>query len=251
VNVMDWRYLGSIIFTLAFGIAAIVLGLKVAKKKQPVWAYKATKIIGLGSNAPPELKLTFNEQPVSDVYRTRFILFNKGNEAILKDNVTESITIQFKGAEILRQPEIKAKSKEAIKFSAKHVVKDGYNSIEVSFLYLDHDDGAVIDVLHTTSEEITCIGNIIGVRQIKNIGEFEPVPLRRQRWRIILYSIASMSLIAIVLHDYLVSPSDSRVPLYALILAIILAIIWLAMPILTPSPYFHYMRFPRWSAVKD
>jgi hypothetical protein len=249
---MDWGLLG-IILAVVFFVAMIVLALKLVKKRQPVWAYETTKIIGLGSNAPPELKLTFNEQPVSDVYQTRVILFNKGNEPILNDNVTESVIIQFKGAEILRQPDIKAKSKEAIKFSAKQVVKGGHNSIEVNFLYLDHDDGAVVDVLHTASEEVTCTANIIGTQQIKNIGNFEPRPLQHRRRRLIALLLYLIILVVgpAGLSIYYLLTGYSREQPMTLVVFIVFWLSCTALWIFDFRRLFHYRKFPRWSSIGD
>ena len=250
---MDRSTVLAIIFFVATIVLTVVLAFKLAKKKKLVWAYETTKIIGLGSNAPPELKLTFNEQPVNDVYQTRVILFNKGNEAILKDNVTESIIIQFKGAEILRQPDIKAKSKEAIKFSAKQVVKGGPDSIEVNFLYLDHDDGAVVDVLHTASERVTCTANIIGTRHIKNIGNFEPLLLQHQRRRrigLLLYFIVLIVCPLGLLFYYLLT-SDSREQPMTLVVSIVFLLVCITLWISDLRRFFHYRKFPRWSAITD
>ncbi|MCK4388582.1 MAG: hypothetical protein KAW00_07390 [Dehalococcoidia bacterium] len=251
MNVMDWRFLVTIVIVVALGIATIVLARKNVKKRQPVWAYKTIKIIGLGSDAPSDLELTFNEQPISDVYQTRFILFNKGNEAILKDNVAESIAIQFKGAEILRQPDIKAESREAIGFSAKQVVKGGYNSVEVNFLYLDHDDGAVVDVLHTASEEITCTANIVGARQIKNIGVFESPAVKALRGRFLVTLVIIIAFFGLLLYRLLSSPSDFVKDPGNVAVLILLSFSFYAISIRKPFSYFHHRRFPRWSAVND
>lgn len=178
---MDWRYIITIFFTIGLGITAIVLTIKLARRKKPVWAYTTMKIIGLGTNAPPELELTFNKRPLTDVYRTTFILFNRGNEAIRKEDITRNVTVHFSGAEILREPTVTAKSTEEIQFSARQVVKDGDNAIELDFLYLDHNDGAVTEVIHTTSEQIYCRANIIGAKEIANIGEFVLFPNRHRR----------------------------------------------------------------------
>jgi len=240
---MDWGFIGTllaIIFFITTIITTVILALKFAKKKQPVWANQTTKIIGLGTNAPAELKLTFNSKPVNDVYQTTFILFNKGKEAIRKDDVTESVTIHFKGAEILRQPIIKAKSKEAIELSAKQVVKDGDNSIELGFLYLDHEDGAVVEVIHTVSERISCVGNIIGVKEIVNIGEFETSPLPLLGIRLVALLIPIGAISWLLFRDF---------P-YGLIGYFMIAV--LGILILTFIPdirllYFRYRRFPNWS----
>jgi hypothetical protein len=248
---MDWRFLVTILVAVSLGIAVIVLALRVTRKRQPVWAYRTTKIIGLGSDAPSDLELTFNEQVVSDVYRTRFIFFNRGNEAILKDNVTESVAIQFKGAEILRQPDIKAKSKEAIEFSARQVVKGGYNCVEVDFLYLDRDDGGVVDVLHTASEKISCTGNIIGSREIKNIGEFEPAAARRQRERVIVSSVLVAAFLGLVLYQFLTSRREPWEEPGVTLFAFVLSIAMLVISLCKPFSYFRQRRFPGWGAAKD
>ncbi len=268
MNVMDWRFLVTIIITVALGIATIILALKLVKKRQPVWAYKTTKIIGLGSDAPPdlkhqylllailfplpELKLTFNEQPVSDVYRTRFILFNKGIEAILKDNVTESIAIHFKGANILRQPTILAKSRKGIGLSAKQVVKDRDNAIEISFQYLDHNDGAVIEVLHTTtSQDIKPSGNIIGTSEIRYIGEFIPTPNRLLRVTIARAVMVAV-MVSIFSWVFLKVPND--LPLGTVggnIFYIVGLAFLLFMLVPEVAPFVRSRKFPRWSVVKS
>lgn len=132
------------ILAIIFGITTligIVVTIKLAKRKQPAWAHKTRKIIGLGTEAPQELKLTFNGKSINDVYRTIFIFFNKGNEAIQSNDVPQKVSINFGGAEILREPVIKGKSDESIGFSAQRVVTEENDSIELDFSYLDHDDG--------------------------------------------------------------------------------------------------------------
>ena len=95
---MDWRFLVTIIITVVLGIITIFLALKLIKRKKPVWARNTTKIIGIGTNAPPELKMTFHGQSVDNVYRTVFIFFNRGTETIRKADVAEAVAIHFEGA---------------------------------------------------------------------------------------------------------------------------------------------------------
>ena len=192
---MDWWTVASIVLVIVLFIVSTILVLKLAKRKKPVWAYKSKKVIGLGTNPPRELKLTFGGNPVNDVYQTSFILFNDGNEAIRKDDVTEKVTLHFKGAKILRQPIIERKSSEAIKLSARHVLKDAEDCVELDFLYLDHKDGAVVEVMHTRSEEITCTANIIGAKKVTNYGEFEQ---SRQRFLGVWISLSLLPPIAFV-----------------------------------------------------
>jgi len=248
---MDLSIVLAIVFFVATVVLAVVLAVKFAKKRQPVWAYETTKLIGLGSNAPSELKLTFNEQSVTDVYRTRVILFNKGNEPILKGNVTESIAIHFKGANILRQPTILAKSRKGIELSAKQVVTGGDDAIEISFKYLDHNDGAVIEVLHTTYQDIKPSGNIIGTSEIHFIGEFAPNPdrpLRRTIMRVIMVLFGLGFALSLVLKD--VNSGEYPLWIYIVTYAAV-ALFFLLMLVPEVAPFVRCRKFPRWSVIKS
>lgn len=241
---MDWRFLVPILSTAAFGIATIVLALKLAKKMQPVWAYKTTKIIELGNNALPQLKLTFNEQPVRDVYRTRVILFNKGNETIRKSYVEEDIVMHFKGANILQQPTLLAKSREKIEASVKQVVKDGDNAVEISFQYLDHNDGVVFEVLHTTSQDIKPSSNIAGAREVRYIGNFVPALDQRRSSSLALIGMSIAFIVVfciIIVNEGIQGDPGNIVPL----------VFFCFMLGVAATPFLRTRRFPRWSVVKD
>ncbi|MHA1287167.1 MAG: hypothetical protein ACTSPB_07145 [Candidatus Thorarchaeota archaeon] len=175
---MNWTLL-SIILAIVFFTSTIILTRRLTKKKKPAWAHETTKIIGLGSDAPPELKLSFAMKPISDVYRTIFIYFNRGNETITKAHVTETIAIHFEGADILRKPTILATSKKANKVTVGQSTKDGDNVIALQFFYLDHNDGVLVEVLHTASQNIRCSGNIMGTDKIEDMGKFIPPSSKR------------------------------------------------------------------------
>lgn len=201
---MDWTLLGIILAAIFF-IATVVLARRLAKKKKPAWAHSTTKVIGLGSDAPPELKMSFAGKPVADVYRTIFIYLNKGNETIPQAHVTEKIAVHFEGADILRKPTILAASMEANKVSVGQSTKDGDNVIALQFLYLDHDDGVVVEVLHTESQRIKCSGNIMGTDKIEDMGKFIPPRSKRllTRLRIVITSgIIVLTTIALVIIRY-------------------------------------------------
>ncbi len=246
---MDWKFLATIIIAVAFFIATLVLSLKVTKKKEPVWAYTTRKIIGLGTDAPPEVKLTFDERPVNDVYQTIFVLFNKGNEAIRKNDISENVAIHFKEADILRQPIILARSKEAIKASVEQVVKNGDDAIELSFLYLDHADGAVVMVLHTESRDISCSGSIIGTTGIGYAGEFHPA-----RTSLFFTELSAFVMLVAIPVGILTAflSGDWSFPLETpeLVITILFVIVWIS---LLPFAVIAFGRrkFPKWTGVKE
>lgn len=237
----------QIILTVIFGTVSIVLVIYTilqAKQKKPVWAYETTRIIDLDSSSPAELKLTFNGRHISDAYRTILILFNKGREAIRKGDVAENIAINFEEAEILRQPIIKVKSKESIKFSA---TSQG-NSAILDFLYLGHNDGAVIEIFHTKSKKITCSGDIIGAKNINYIGEFVLFANRHSRgwWArfILILIVPFLVLLGLVLRTDALSFTSTKdiLPLVLGFLAYYIGFFGAK-----PRKAYIFKKFPDWS----
>jgi len=205
---MDWWIIVTIALAVGGIISTVILTLKLHKNKKPSWAHKTEKIIGLGGDAPPELELLFNKKPIDEVQRTTFIFLNRGTQAIRKDDVSEDIAILFKGAKILRGPTIKARSKEANELVAKWVVnKQGQYLIQLGFKYLDHEDGAVVEVLHTPSKRISCVGNVIEAKDIADIGEFRADYLPSGIRLIIIFTVVIVIVSATLLSMFGVLPS--------------------------------------------
>lgn len=169
---MDWGLIGIILAIIFFGSTAI-LAIRLAKRKKPVWAYTTEKIIGLGTSAPRDLKLFFRKRPVTNVYRTTFIVFNKGEKAIRKEDMTKSITVSFRGATILEKPIIRPSSDE-IRPSVKRISRGQDSAVKLDFSYIDHNDGTIVEVLHTKYKDIECTGNILEVGEPRYIGAFTP-----------------------------------------------------------------------------
>lgn len=243
----------SIPLTIVLFIVSTILLIKLTKRKRPVWALNTKQVIGLGAEAPPEIKLYFSNKQINDVYQTTFIFFNSGNETILRNDVTENVTIHFKDAEILRQPTINKMSKDAIKFSAKQVIKGGDNCIELDFLYLDNKDGAVVEVLHAASKGITCSGNIIDSKQVVNIGHFSQ-SLPHRLFRGVLGFIRLMFALTILLSGLgilLYGAFTSTLTDFTLTRLFVPVILILAGLTYIPDiiSYFQYRKFPRWSFV--
>ena len=153
--------------SIGLGILSIYLVVKQARRKKPVWGYETHWLMGLGSDAPPELKLYFEKKRIFDVYQTKFIFLNVGNEVIRRGDVADKITIHFKDCKILREPSL-VTGREVIGFTKTLITEGKDNQVQFDFLYLGRNDGGIIKVLHTKCEEITCSGDIMGAK----IGRF-------------------------------------------------------------------------------
>lgn len=245
---MNWGLLQTVL-TIVFGITtiiALIVAIRLTKRRKPVWAYETTKIVGLGSDAPPELKLMFGGVPVTDVYQTSLLFFNKGTDIINKDDVTDNVTIHFKGARILRQPSIRATSNDKVRFSARQVIKEGNNAVELGFLYLAPNDGALIEVMHTESQDVFPTGNIKGVH-IVAAGKFDPSEKRPSIVKLAVSSTLTVIILAvIIMQNLLIFRLDPDIA-SAVYLFLGMAVFVLISDTLE---LVRYRRFPTWSRYK-
>ena len=168
---MDWQYILAIVVTVALGVVAIIQGFKLVRKKRPSWAYTTYKMIGLGSNTPPELKVMFGNVLVNEVYKTTLIFFNRGKEPIrAKEDIIKPVSICFNNAQILREPIVHPNEKSNnIGFTAKR----NNDCVDIKFKCLDYEDGAVIEVFHTKGDAPKFHEwKILGTTDIENLGVF-------------------------------------------------------------------------------
>ena len=162
---MDWKFIVFIVL----GITTIVLAIRQAKRKKPIWGYVVKEIIDLGSEAPPEIKVTFNDKQIKDLYRAVVIFLNRGNEPIRKQDVVKRIVVDFGDGQIVKEPVLLAISKEENNFCVNKV---GDNSVELGFEYLGRGDGACVEVLHTGGKLPSISGTIIDI-PIKKVEGFD------------------------------------------------------------------------------
>jgi hypothetical protein len=224
---------------------SIVVAVRLARRKKPVWAYSNAEIIELRKGTPPELKLLYNDKQVTGVFRTLFIFFNRGRQAIKKEDVRKSITVDFAGAQILHVPTVRP-SNDDIGFSMKMI--NGNSAIEVDFQCLDHNDGVLLQVLHTKCDKPVCTGYILEAGEPKYIGKFAQRP-RRDLSGDIITAFYTLFVPALVVWTFFIrlprTPSEW-------FLYVITAVGWIVLSLLQlVIPRFRYVRFPSWSTTRD
>jgi hypothetical protein len=190
---MDWKFIVTIIVAIAGIASSAILAIRLARRKKPVWAYVSKQIIGLGTNVPHELRLFFEEKQVDDVYQTLIIFFNAGNQTIRKEDIRDNITICFPKAQVLQIPTVLTPEKPQNKISIEKIARKNGDLIEIEFDFLDHNDGVLLDVLHTAcNESISCKGYILEVGAPRYIGKFIPYKYIFTMRRIRNYAIISL-----------------------------------------------------------
>lgn len=247
---MGWNPIYLVITIVSIGIA-IYFGRKSIRKKEPFVAYFREKVLGIGANAPVELKLLFNDIQVSDVYRTRFLIFNKGKLAIRKSDIVDGITIIFDSGEILGEPVIKCVSNESVKFRAIKTSQDNKYQIELDFDYLNEKDGAVIEVLHTEDSNTSTKARLIDVEKITEIKNIKP--FIRWRMRYYFYSfigfcgLLGWGVYEITHGEVNTSPANGVDIKVFYPIMISLGVAWLLTFLPDVKNYIRYYSFPKWS----
>ena len=207
---------------------------------------RSEKIIGLGTKAPPELKLLYNNQQVTNVYKTQVIFFNRGNEAIRHDDVIRNVTIILPDALILRDPVVRAVSNQEIKINGN--IKEN-NKVELDFKYLDHNDGVVLELSHTKNDSISCSANLLGVGEPRYIGQFLPHKFKFLPSDIPEIIFPLVSIIGINIAFFF--DSKARSEMLGVVFIIVISVLFLAMLINSLINRLRFLKFPNWSAFKD
>ena len=242
-SIMDWKFIVSIILAVVFFIATIVLAIRLNKKKLPTWGHTTNKIIGLGTKTPPELKLTYKDKQVTDVYRTLFIFINRGNEPIRSNDVTSRVNVNLSKSFILREPIIRAVSNKENDFSIKYSNSDTESNVELDFNYIDHNDGVVIEILHTGFEKILCTANIIGSKQLYKIKAFDPYKQDTSRTRIVVTVMAFLGPIAFLVLPFLRQPiSYLNIAIYSALFIFVEIYMYRII-----RRYYSFLELPKWS----
>ncbi len=245
---MDYQTIINIVLGCVT-VVALIVTIRFVRRKRPVWAYRTTHVVGRDAQAPSELKLIFGDREVQDVYRTDIVFFNKGNEVIEFADVVANVNFHFGKAEVLKQ-RILTDSRVTIGFSIQTIVKDDDNVIELTFKWLGHNDGAVIQVFHTPIEDdtITCSGDIknVSIRQLKEYVTIRPNNLYGN----IVVSLAASVFMLWLAFDIVVEGGILVDPVTVVLILIVLALFETAIAIGIRN-MLRYIMFPRWSRIKQ
>lgn len=103
---------------------------------------------------PDAVQILFNGKEVPKLTKTRIVFWNAGRRTLLGKNIVEEdpLSISFSAdSEILSASIVKA-SRETNKVNIQ-LVEGKINQAQIFMDYLDKDEGAVIELLHTANEE--------------------------------------------------------------------------------------------------
>lgn len=153
---------GLLSFILA--VVSIYLFLRSKKEKKPMFCIRSINLIGDLYNKISGLEIYYKDKTVSNVFSTNIAFWNNGQEVINKNDIsqTENLRIIFPKGKILDK-EIVTTTCNSINFDIEQINE---NELILSFDFLEKNDGAVVNLLHTSKslKDVKFIGKIKGVK---------------------------------------------------------------------------------------
>lgn len=158
---------------LVVGIIGVIVAVYFHRRgqrlKKPCWTIKTNNLIQDYSSELSKLRVLYEKEEVEDISTSKIIFWNEGKETINSDDIPKAapLKIEAKNNAILLETDVLQSNNKANRFSV--IPEDDKRSVQLSFDYLDHGNGAVIQVIHTgtTSDDLKLTGDIKGVKTIE------------------------------------------------------------------------------------
>ena len=186
--------------TIVSIVINIVLFRASRNQAEPVFQYASRPLISIDKeNVPDDAGAFFGDEKTDSLTRTELIIWNRGlavldDSAIPKDH---PITVSFSDrARIFRYRVLKI-AREASGMSLSQVDEC---MLKLHFLFLDHDDGIAIELLHDSKVSYPTVGGTIiglkqGIRYLGTIYRPRSRPDEVGYWSIVLVLIVSALLL--------------------------------------------------------
>ena len=162
-----WGFVGFIMAILGFA-SAIIIYIKVKNVKSPCYAVQSRNIVRDLVSKIDSLEMLYSGKPIENLTVTKIAFWNAGRDTINSQDIasTDPLTVHVKkGCKILDTKVLYTKKLVNL-FSI--TTADDQSNITLNFEYLDKDEGAVIQILHTgkSSEDIEIRGTIKGAGKL-------------------------------------------------------------------------------------
>lgn len=160
----------SIMLAIFFGIYALL------KRSNPKLVYQARLQLLIGgpkASLSEFVQVLYKDTPVPRLTSTLLFIWNDGQAPIRRNDISarDPLRFELEGDGAILDVSIVKVSRSANQFGA-HVVANSPSVIECEFDFLDREDGAVVQILHTAqASRLKPSGTIIGTPEgIKDIG---------------------------------------------------------------------------------
>lgn len=155
---IGWFNILTLSLTIMFGMLAIIFFFKSIRVRAPRYAIHNFNVLELRVGDMP-LKMLYADQEIERLTATKIAFWNAGRETINSQDVAEPITVQVKDrCKILNARILHVKNP----VNNFHIPSYTQTNVPLCFDYVDKDEGAVIQILHTgkSSEDLDFRGTI-------------------------------------------------------------------------------------------
>lgn len=162
---------------LIVGVAGILIGIIVSycfyrkslRLKEPYWAIRSNNLIQGYRTKIDFLKVFFKDEDVENLTISRVLFWNDGADTIDKQDLNTANPLQIVGLNNSRILDVKVLASNNSSSQFKVSLEEN-ECVYVDFDYLDENQGAVIQIVHTgkSSRDIEVVGDIKGVKELRN-----------------------------------------------------------------------------------
>jgi hypothetical protein len=136
------------------------------KAKEPVYSIKSNNLISGSASTLDNLNISYKKRKVKNLTVSKILIYNRGAETIHRQDIAtiNPIKISSETCTILDASVLQVNNSANV---FKVILEKGSQNIFIDFDYLDKNQGAVIQVVHTgfASENIGLYGDIKGVQK--------------------------------------------------------------------------------------
>ena len=158
----------SIFIASAFGVAGILLAVffyfKSRRVKAPLWSIRTINLISDRVQKFPLLSITYGSSAVQNLSLSKVALWNGGTDVIKREDCApaDRLRIEADGEAQILDVALLESNPTSCQASAK--LSDDRKRAVLDFDYLDQQNGAVFQVIHTgqTSKAIAVRGTVLG-----------------------------------------------------------------------------------------
>jgi hypothetical protein len=173
--------IGTVIGVIGL-IAAYYFYRKSIKGKEPCWMIFSNNLISGVESKFDGINVIYKGQKVKNVTVSKVYFWNKGSDTIVAEDIQtrNPLVIESLGGAKILEAKILSANSMSTQFKVT-LLREKYKC-KMHFNYLDKNQGAVIQIIHTgkSSESLRVVGDIRGVTKITNgnsSSRFSRIPL--------------------------------------------------------------------------
>ncbi|WP_165235860.1 hypothetical protein [Aquisphaera insulae] len=178
-------------------VATVITYVMSKREKRLVYCVTSSMIMSNLQSRLPSLRITYegHGEPVTDLTVSRMVIWNAGKDTIKREDTVKNspLTILCKRGVHVLDVDVHSVSSIASNIDVK--LNRDKTAIHLSFLFLEHDDGVSLQIVHTGvgSGDVFLLGHIIGAGEPRRVNfHDELVPRRIRIFGVRLPNVLSM-----------------------------------------------------------